>query len=130
MKKPPPKGYTLNKEQQEYFWHCLYDWQARLGISDWRITKSNIHPAGVIAMMTDWDAEQRQVACRLGLNWKSAEPTKENIEQAAVHELLHVLLYDVVEQEVNLQESALKGLEHRIINRLEKLLVPTAKDGA
>jgi hypothetical protein len=48
------------------------------------------------------------------------------LEQTAVHELLHVLLYPLIEAAKSAQTSDedLRSIEHGVINALERLLVP------
>lgn len=104
----------------------IRSWQSRLGLQDWRIVMSP-HPAkGAMAEMTKWDWKQRQVTCRLGPDWKATPVTPHSLEQTAVHELLHVLLYELVESAKNphVTQDDLMSIEHRVVNTLEGLLVP------
>jgi hypothetical protein len=124
-----PEDYILTDKQKKHFWSCLYAWQERLGLSDWRITRSNRQPAmkAALCQMVNWDNVQRQVSCRLASNWgKGERPTDTLIEQTAVHELLHVLLHPVLEASgtPGTAQEDIDGAEHGVINRLEKLLVP------
>jgi hypothetical protein len=119
--------HTLTDKQKRHFWSCLFAWQERLGLTDWRITRSNRKPVGkTLCAMQDWEIGQRQVSCRLNSNWYSQEPTEEAIEQTAVHELLHVMLADLIELALTpgTTREDMESSEHAIINRLEKLLVP------
>jgi hypothetical protein len=127
-KAPKAPDYILTDEQVEFFWTCLFKWQEKLGLTDWRITRSN-KPSrkGTLCQMVLWDTQQRQVACRLNRNWGSAEkPNNLLIEQTAVHELLHVLMHPVLELSRNpgAAQEDIDGAEHGVINRLEQLLVP------
>jgi hypothetical protein len=119
--------HHLTDKQKKFFWSCLFAWQERLGLTDWRITKSNKKPVGkVLCTMQDWDIPQRQVSCRLSPNWFNQEPLDSTIEKTAVHELLHVMLADLIEaaRKPGATDEDLHAYEHAIINRLEKLLVP------
>lgn len=127
MKKPKDPGYELTREHVEFFWQCLFAWQQRLGLTDWRITRSDMPPNGkTLCEVRDWDFPQRQVSCRLNTNWFTQEPTETAIEQTAVHELLHVLLADVIEYgfTAGAERDSMRTIEHAAINRLERLLVP------
>lgn len=117
----------LSPEQVEYFWTCLFGWQERLGLNDWRITRSPDEPKGrVQCEMAKWDFEQRQVTCRLKHNWFNSNVNETTIEQTAVHELLHVMLANLIEtaKVVGTSDADLLYEEHGVINRLEQLLVP------
>lgn len=101
-------------------------WQVRLGLQDWRIVMSPKPARGSMAEMDKWDWAQRQVSCRFGNNWKATPVTPHSLEQTAVHELLHVLLYELIEVAKNTSGSPddLMAAQHRVINVLEGLLVP------
>lgn len=108
------------------FWGYLDHWQKKLGLSDWRITKSPKPAVGALAQMEKFDWEQRMVTCRFGNNWRKTPVTPGNLEQTAVHELLHVLLYELIEAAKygGTQAHDLGSVEHAAINRLERVLVP------
>lgn len=103
----------------------LREWQIRLGLQDWRIVMSPVPAKGSMAEMDKWNWPQRQVTCRFGNNWKATPVTPHSLEQTAVHELLHVLLYELIEVAKNNQVSPddLMSAQHRVINALEGLLV-------
>ena len=117
---------TLTPDDVAEFGRHLREWQIHLGLQDWRVVMSPIPAKKVMAEMDKWDWQQRQVTCRVGLDWKSTPVTSETLAQTAVHELLHVLLYELIEAAKNNQISveALGSIEHRVINVMERLLVP------
>jgi len=122
--KPKPVVNALTPDDEEAFWSALGRWQGELSLTDWRITRSPT-PSAHMAEMHRWDWKQRQVSCRLGLNWKSSPITQTTIEQTAVHELLHVLLYPLIETvRGNASPDDIASAEHAVINTLERLLVP------
>lgn len=124
--KLPAVGNVLTPDDAEAFWNALSRWQGELSLTDWRITQSP-KPSCYMADMHRWDWKQRQVSCRLGLNWKSSPITDVSIEQTAVHELLHVLLYPLIETvRGNSSPDDIASAEHAVINVLERLLVPDA----
>lgn len=117
--------HTLTEAHVEQFWAAMDLWQERLGLLDWRIVKSSVRAKNAMAEMRSFSWPQRQVTCRVGLNWKSCAPTPVAIEQTAVHELLHVLLKPLVEVARNDGcEEDIMNAEHAVINVLERLLVP------
>jgi hypothetical protein len=128
-KTPEPLG-TINNEVLPAgvasFQRHLTAWQDRLGLSDWRIVLSSLRAKNAMAEMSKWDWKQRQVTCRIGLNWKATPVTEHSIEQTAVHELLHVMLYELIAyaKESSTKDDDLASIEHRVINTLERLLVP------
>jgi hypothetical protein len=117
---------VLTPDDIESFELHLREWQTRFGLLDWRIFMSPLPAKKVMAQMENFDWQQRQVSCRLGHDWKSIKVTPITLEQTAVHELLHVLLYELIESAKNNQisDEDLGSVEHRIINILERLLVP------
>lgn len=123
---PPPTtdNYTT-PDDAEAFWGYLDKWQAKLGLSDWRIIKSR-KPSRYLAEMVEWDWGQRKVTCKFGNNWRKTAITPANLEQTAVHELLHVLLHELIAASKygGSNDTDLDSIEHAAINRLERLFVP------
>lgn len=119
--------HVLTDADVERFWEALSKWQAKLGLLDWRIVRSPRRAKNAMAEMVNPSWVQRQVTCRVGLNWKSCQPTPANIEATAVHELLHVMLKPLIELARNdASEDDLMNAQHAVINVLERLLVPGA----
>lgn len=116
-------------EDSAAFEGYLRKWQGRLGLQDWRIVMSPVLAKSCMAVTNSWDWKQRQVTCQLGADWKASPVTQHALEQTAVHELLHVLLFELIEAAKNPHtgEDDLASVEHRIINVLEGLLVPEAE---
>jgi hypothetical protein len=117
---------TLTPDDVAEFGRHLREWQVQLGLQDWRIVFSPKEAKGCMASMSDWDWRQRQVTCRLGFDWKATPITTLTKKQTAVHELLHVLLYELITtaQQPGVSEETIASIEHRVINTLERLLVP------
>lgn len=118
----------LAPEDADTFEGYVRDWQARLGLQDWRVVRS-IKPArrSVMAEVVTLDLSARLASYRLGLDFGSTEVNAHSLEQAAVHELLHVLLHELIEaakQWGETPDALFEGIEHRVINTLERLLVP------
>jgi hypothetical protein len=129
MKTPAARTLSTDNyttpDDANVFWGYLDEWQVKLGLSDWRIDKSP-KPSRYLAEMTNWDWGQRKVTCRFGNNWRKTQITKANLEQTAVHELLHVLLHELISASKygGSSDVDLESVEHAVVNRLERLLVP------
>ena len=115
--------HSLTPEQVKAFWSALDKWQAALSLTHWRIIKSP-HRSKNMAEMSKWDFVQRQVSCRLGVNWGILPITEQMIEQTAVHELLHVLVAPLIQAAKAGDDDAIASEEHAVINTLERLLAP------
>jgi hypothetical protein len=115
--------HSLTPEQVKTFWAALDKWQGHLSLTHWRIIKSP-HRSKAMAEMNKWDFGQRQVSCRLGLNWGILPITEQMIEQTAVHELLHVLVAPLIQAAKAGDDDAVASEEHAVINTLERLLAP------
>ena len=117
---------TLTEADIETFKQCLREWQAKLNLNGWRIVFSPIPAKGVMAQMDKWDWRQRQVTCRIGLDWKSTPVNKHTLEQTAVHELLHVAVFELIQlaQTPGISQDDLLSAEHGFINMMEANLVP------
>ena len=96
-------------------------WQKILNLCDWRIERAG-RPAAKSMAEVCFDPGARLAVYKIGRSFGAAEVTPAALEETALHELLHVLLYDLTSGESSNLESA----EHRVINVLEKLLIKGA----
>lgn len=62
----------------------------------------------------------RLAVYRLGC-WGEEKITPESLEKTAVHELLHILLHDLIATAEN-KNNDIEAAEHRVVNVLEQLL--------
>ena len=92
----------------------------------WRVAISKQSLKTCMAMTDKFDNDQHSCRIRLGTNWPHEHPTDEQIEQLAVHELLHILFHDLIEEATTPghDQSKVGALEHHIINVLERVLLP------
>lgn len=116
---------ALNPEQREQFRSHLSRWQERLNLGDWRIPLSpRFAQKGAMADVKI-SLPARTAVVKLGsMGWNV--PTPHLLESTAVHELLHVLLSELIEfaKDPHITDDNLSSLEHRVITVLEGLLVP------
>lgn len=119
--------HILTDKDSAAYWRLFREWQRKLGLMDWRITQApDSSKPNVMAFIDKFDWVQRQAKATLNRRWKATPITKHTLEQTAVHELLHVMLHELVEkaQTPGVSADDLASVEHSIINRLELLLVP------
>lgn len=125
MVKPEP----LSDDDKAAFDLFLIAWQDRLGLHDWRIRRAK-KPAAKSNMAEVKIFHRNRLANvylgdTFGVNTR---PTPDTIEATALHELLHVLLAELVNQtEYGIEGEALESAEHRVIHVLEKLLMKDSK---
>ena len=100
-------------------------WQDRLNLKDWRIEQHKSKADKGAMAQVERSYSDRMAAWRLGADWGPITPTDHELESTAVHELIHVLLCEVVElAQKKVDDETLMAAEHRITNTLERLLVP------
>jgi ABC-type iron transport system FetAB ATPase subunit len=104
-----------NKEQSELFHRYMVYWQQKLGLLDWRIEKHNKLVKGAMACVS-FDQDARLVSYQLG-DFGGEEINDVSLKTTALHEALHILLYDLINSHDD------EGEEHKVINVLEKLLM-------
>lgn len=104
----------LTPDDCAYFDACVVKWQQKLGLVDWRIERSNKR-SKAMAEVSFIDAA-RLAVYKIGANFGAADVTHDAIERTALHELLHILLHDAL-------ENPSDATEHRVVNVLEKLLM-------
>lgn len=116
---------TPTKEQVELFAKFLREWQDRLALGDWRVEPSRKKPLTNALADMHSEPEHRLASWRLGVDWKGVEITPEALESTAIHELLHVLLAELIDAAKNsaTPTELLNSIEHGVIIVLERLLL-------
>jgi len=110
-------------QDAEFFALCVKKWQSILHLGDWRIEKG-MKPAKQAMASVEFNEGARLATYRLG-DFGAEKITDEILEATALHEVLHVFLHDLMAaaQDVKTSEEEIEKQEHRIINRLEQLLI-------
>jgi hypothetical protein len=113
---------TPSAEQALMFDQFVQKWQTKLSLGDWRIERG-MRPAKNAMASVEFNDGARLAVYRLGDF--GAEPiTPQSLEKTALHELLHILLHDliVVASDHRSTDEQLEAAEHRVINVLERVL--------
>ena len=113
-------------QDAEYFAQSVKKWQQVLNLGDWRIEKG-LKPAKNAMASVEFNDAARLATYRLG-DFGAEKITPDSLDRTALHELLHIFLYDLLYVAADRQASdeQREKEEHRIINLLEHLL--TTKD--
>jgi hypothetical protein len=114
-------------QQAEQFDRFIQHWQQVLSLNNWRVER--IRKVAKDAMATvEFDIAAKLATYRLG-DFGGAEITDESLSKTALHEMLHVLLQDlmVAARDPRSTEDQLEALEHSVINVLEKVLYERQK---
>jgi hypothetical protein len=112
----------LTDEENKHFDECMAAWQLRLNLSDWRIERAAGLAKGAMASVAiNYGA--RLASYHTG-DWKGNPVTPEDISVTALHEMLHVLLAEMLclKASAAADPELLDSAEHRVVNTLEKLL--------
>jgi len=109
-------------EDARFFALCVKKWQAILNLGDWRIEKG-LKPAKQAMASVEFNEGARLATYRLG-DFGAEQITPESLDCTALHELLHVMLHDllVAAQDPKSSQDDIDKQEHRVINLLERLL--------
>ena len=111
-----------NQQDAELFAQSVKKWQQVLSLGDWRIEKGS-KPAKQAMASVEFNSSARLATYRLG-DFGDEKITPESLDRTALHELLHIFLYDLmcVATDPKSSDEEIEMQEHRIINSLEKLL--------
>jgi len=128
--KPHPDAVVQPKDA-DAFMMFVSDWQDKLNLHDWRIHRSARKPArSDMAAVVKRDLGARLASYVIGEDFGSITVTGQSIEEIALHEVLHVFLYEMIERAKEFNGAAsgepLESAEHRVINTLVSLLVKRA----
>lgn len=112
--------YQTTEQDFRFFTTCVKKWQKRLGLTGWDIrtvhtAKDRDHRARV-----EWNYLAKSAVIFL-VKKPNTESTKTqaDIENSALHEVLHLLLLDISLHAENVAAANLiESLEHAIIQRL------------
>jgi hypothetical protein len=109
-------------EDARFFALCVKKWQEILNLGDWRIEKG-LKPAKQAMASVEFNESARLATYRLG-DFGAEEITQESLDCTALHELLHVMLHDLLAaaQDPKSSQDDIDKQEHRVINLLERLL--------
>ena len=109
-------------EHIELFAQSVKKWQQILSLGDWRIEKG-IKPAKEAMASVEFNQTARLATYRLG-DFGAEKITPDSLDRTALHELLHIFLYDLmcVATDPKSSDEEIEMQEHRVINLLEKLL--------
>jgi hypothetical protein len=114
-------------EQLVEFDAYLKKWQILLGMNDWRVYRSPKRPAKTAAADVESDVAAKMARVRVG-DFGEAPITPHELEDTALHELLHSFLAELVHVSKTSKDWTLRmNAEHRIIHTLVRLLVPADK---
>ena len=111
-----------SQQDVELFSQSVKKWQQVLSLGDWRIEKGS-KPAKEAMASVEFNQTARLATYRLG-DFGAEKITSESLDKTALHELLHIFLYDLmcVATDPKSSDEEIEMQEHRIINLLENLL--------
>ena len=109
-------------EHAELFAQSVRKWQQVLSLGDWRIEKG-MKPAKAAMASVEFNQTARLATYRLG-DFGAEKITPDSLDRTALHELLHIFLYDLlcVATDPKSSDEEIEMQEHRVINLLENLL--------
>jgi hypothetical protein len=109
-------------DDAKLFAQSVRKWQQVLSLGDWRIEKG-MKPAKAAMASVEFNSSARLATYRLG-DFGAEKITPESLDRTALHELLHIFLYDLmcVATDPKSSDEEIEMQEHRVINLLENLL--------
>jgi hypothetical protein len=109
-------------EDAIHFAQSVKKWQQVLSLGDWRIEKG-MKPAKAAMASVEFNEQARLATYRLG-DFGAEKITPDSLDRTALHELLHIFLYDLmcVATDPKSSDEEIEMQEHRVINLLENLL--------
>lgn len=100
------------------------EWVTQIGLHDWTLFYEHQTCDGGFAWC-DASFEGRTATVGLSVEWKDTKPTPERLRRSALHEMLHLLLWEL-RHLINSRvctEHMIEAAEHAAIRRLERLLL-------
>jgi len=103
----------------------IQHWQGVLNLRNWRIVRSHKRDPKNLASIESIEHEHHIATYQVGVDFgKSTKVTPKTLESTAIHELLHILLSELVTEAIAQGEEneVTLACEHSVILLLEKLL--------
>ena len=98
-------------------------WQSILNLNDWRIERGAAAASRGAMASVEFNAPARLATYRLG-DFGAEAVTPKSLQTTCVHELLHVVLYDLMDAVFNRHApEVIEAAEHKVINLFEKILL-------
>jgi hypothetical protein len=114
--------HPITPEQVEEFARLLKVWQERLHLTSWRVAKGRRRPTASLAEV-EMFPDDRLARVHVGRDWGANPGNMEDLEKVVIHELLHILLFDLARlAEYGEGAPAVAGVEHAIIVPLTETL--------
>lgn len=113
--------YPITEEHRAKFKAALERWQDELGLRDWRVGLKSKPASAKVMADVEIDLEARVARVAISKSW-SVEPSDKELDLAALHELLHVLLKPLMDVSKTKNETLIGSVEHSVINTLERIL--------
>ena len=109
-----------SKQDYIYFKQCVIKYQKQLGLTDWKTYFEHETVEDSLAWIRlDWEGK----CCTIGLSvdWSHHPVSKQTVHDSARHEVLHMLLADLVAVGKYRQstDTDFTASQHAIIRRLE-----------
>jgi hypothetical protein len=120
-----PPANPVSAEAAAKFADYVATWREVLSLGDWRIgVHAKPSSRKVMAEVVKFDLEQRMATIKLGKDFGGTQVNDHTLKETALHEVLHVFLYELVKVAMDEGEPNDKvgSAEHRVINVLERLL--------
>jgi len=120
MSKKTPE-HPITDEEVAEFKRLVDVWVKRLHITGWRVRMGRRRPTASLAEVEMFE-EDRMARIHVGRDWGSNAPKEGELEKVVIHELLHIMLYDLADLAEQHDEERVKGVEHALIHALVESL--------
>jgi len=101
------------------------EWRVKLGLTNWAVYYAHGKTEGSYAE-TGWKTSAAVAAITLSTDWDDFnEPTLPELRRLALHEMLHVLMAQLISeaQDRYATQLAIETAEHSIIRQLEEVIL-------
>ncbi len=116
--------HPVSDQDKEQLYKYARKWQDLLSLHRWRLTPSNLPTNAMAELKFSKDNSHKLVKLLVGKHFGAEKVTAATLEMTAIHELIHILLYDYGEvcKESPYDTTRIMEAEHAIVHVLEKLL--------
>jgi len=119
------KQHTFTGDEFKEFSDRIYHWMNAFGITDWHVTIEHVQIGDRVAAQTQANPISKSVSFRLTQSIEGDYGFVTEVSQLALHEVLHLLLFDFCCATASLGDAyhdIVIGREHEVINKLMRVL--------
>jgi len=119
------KTYTFTPSDFKHFAAKVQWLVSKMGLTEWHLSIAHEQIGGGVAAQTQYNTVSKNASIRLTINVEGDFGFITDVEQLAIHEVLHLVLADwgeTIAKMQNANHDLAVAQEHAVLNRLMRII--------